>query len=334
MTRTSVAILAMALTTGGLGWNAAAHATDPLRIAQAGPAAPPRATAPKTAPAPAAPAGSDSSLRQRVDQLEEQLVDMQVTIGTIETMARSGGGGAAPRTAGAGGASDAARLDGIETQIRALTAQLEQLAAEVRSRRGDVRAPADDGGSRLATVEPTSSQPIGGFGATTVTPSGGDPIGSIIKGAHPGADPGTRVAAAPLGPAGVGATSDPKQLYETAYGYLLQQDYGAAEAAFDEFLQKFPSDRLAGNAQYWLGETHFVRGDYKTAAGAFLKGYQTYGDSAKAPDSLLKLALSLDRLGQKDAACSSFSEINTRFPTAPAQLKTRAQSERRRVGCP
>ncbi|MEW5964357.1 MAG: tol-pal system protein YbgF [Pseudomonadota bacterium] len=333
MTRTSVAILATVLTAGSLGWSSAARAADSVRIAQAGPAAPPRATAPKTAPAPPAQAGGDASLRQRVDQLEEQLVDMQVTIGTIETLARSGGGAPA-RTAGAGGASDAARLDGIETQIRALTAQLEQLAAEVRGRRGDVRPPADEGGSRLATIEPTSSQPIGGFGATTVTPSGGDLIGSIIKGAHPGADPSSRVAAAPLAPAGVGTSSDPKQLYETAYGYLLQQDYGAAESAFDEFLQKFPSDRLAGNAQYWLGETHFVRGDYKTAAGAFLKGYQTYGDSAKAPDSLLKLALSLDRLGQKDAACSSFSEFNMRFPTAPAQLKTRAQSERRRVGCP
>src|SRR5690606_20235190 len=109
MTRTSVAILAMALTAGSLAGSAAVHAADSVRIAQAGPAAPPRAAAPKTAPA--AQAGSESSLRQRVDQLEEQLVDMQVTVGTIETMARSGGGGSAPRMAGAGGASDAARLD-------------------------------------------------------------------------------------------------------------------------------------------------------------------------------------------------------------------------------
>lgn len=335
MTRTSVAVFAAVLIATSVGLSAPTPAAEPLRLAQAAPAAPPRAGAPKAAPAQPAPAGGDTSLRQRVDQLEEQLVDMQVTIGTIETMARSGGGGAAaPRAQGGGGASDSARLDGIETQIRALTAQLEQLAAEVRGRRGDVRPPAGDGGSRLSMVEPTASHSSGGFGATTVIPSNGDPIGSIITGAQPGAGPESRVAAAPLGPAGVGAASDPKQLYETAYGYLLQQDYGAAEAAFDEFLQKFPSDRLAGNAQYWLGETHFVRGDYKTAAGAFLKGYQSYADSPKAPDSLLKLALSLDRLGQKDAACSSFSELNTRFPTAPAQLKTRAQTERRRVGCP
>ena len=147
----------------------------------------------------------------------------------------------------------------------------------------------------------------------------------------PGAPP-PAVTTAALPPPGDG--SNPKQLYETAYGYLLQRDYGAAEAAFDDFLKKHPSDSLSGNAQYWLGESHFVRGQYKAAASAFLKGYQTYGQSQKAPDSLLKLAMSLDRLGQRDAACSSYAELNTKFPNAPQSVKARAQSERQRVGCP
>ena len=92
-------------------------------------------------------------------------------------------------------------------------------------------------------------------------------------------------------------------------------------------------DALAGNAHYWLGESHFVRGQYKAAASAFLKGYQGFGKGAKAPDSLLKLAMSLDRLGQKEAACASFAELGTRFPNATATVKTRAQAERARLGC-
>jgi tol-pal system protein YbgF len=139
------------------------------------------------------------------------------------------------------------------------------------------------------------------------------------------------VASAP--PVGAETEQSPKQLYETAYGYLLQRDYGAAEAAFDEFLRHHPNDPLAGNAQYWLGESLYVRGQYRAAAGAFLKGYQTYSKSAKAPESLLKLAMSLQRLGQKDAACSSFSELTTKFPSAPSHVKTTAQTERQRAGC-
>src|SRR5690606_34306974 len=139
-------------------------------------------------------------------------------------------------------------------------------------------------------------------------------------------DAGSQIAFATPGLGG----GDPKQAYEAAYGYLLQQNYSAAESAFEDFLKRYPEDALAGNAQYWLGESLYVRGQYKAAASAFLKGYQTYQRSAKAPDSLLKLAMSLDRLGQKDAACSSFEELNSRFPNAPSHVKTRAQTERQR----
>jgi tol-pal system protein YbgF len=315
-------------------------------------------TAAKTEAPPSAAAGGEQALRQRVDQLEEQLVDMQVVIGTLESLAKSGGG-AAPvpmRSAASGGGlgpSDAARLDGMETQIRALTAQIEQLAAQVQagsatSRRGDAGAD----GRTTPGAAPAPSR----FGSTTVTSGQGDPIGSLLSGSAPPrrdaaaggpadelrrepSSPGgysSEALSSPTAVAGLPAESgdaNPKQLYETAYGYLLQQDYGAAEAAFDDFLKRFSTDSLAGNAQYWLGESFYVRGNYKAAAGAFLKGYQTYAKSSKAPDSLLKLAMSLDRLGQKDAACSSFSELNTRFPTAPPHIKSRAQSERQRLGC-
>jgi TolA-binding protein len=47
----------------------------------------------------------------------------------------------------------------------------------------------------------------------------------------------------------------------------------------------------------------------------------------------LKLAMSLQRLGQKDAACSSYSELTAKFPTAPAHVKSAAQSEQKKAGC-
>lgn len=337
-------------------------------LAQTAPAVPGASTASKSAPKVKAAAGkpdatpstgSDGGLGRRVDQLEEQIVDMQVVVGTLESLARQGASAApaAPRytgpAAGAGAlsASDTARLDGIETQIRALTAQLEQLAEQVRAqgqRRSDAIPPPPVAPLRgqPATLDPAA----GGFGSTSVAAGeAGDPIGGLIAGnpqrtAAVGNGSGP-VAGTPLPPVGGGgpgfgspitagdADANPKQLYETAYGYLLQQDYGAAETAFDDFLRKYPNDSLSGNAQYWLGESYYVRGQYKQAASAFLKGYQTYGRSAKAPDSLLKLAMSLDKLGQKDAACSSYGELTTRFPSAPPHIKNRAQSERQRLGC-
>jgi len=279
----------------------------------------------------------NAALQRRVEQLEEQLVDMQVTIGTLESLARSGGGRAGAPVSGSGGlgVSDAARIEGMETQIRALSSEVQRLIGQVRQMGGGDRG--DAGGLRPSYAErsaPTTTTIPSAFGSTTVT-SGGDPIGSLIDAQPPASgvtqysSGGTQLAALP--PAESNANA--KQDYDTAYGYLLRQDYGAAEASFEDFLKAYPNDPRAGDAQYWLGETHFVRGSYKSAASAFLKGYQTYAKSNKAPDSLLKLAMSLDRLGQKDAACSSFGELVSRFPDAPAHVKDKAASEQRRLSC-
>jgi tol-pal system protein YbgF len=304
----------------------------------------PAAVGKDTAAAPA----TDSALRQRVEQLEEQLVDMQVVIGTLESLAKgagSGGGGGPRANAGSQAAVDAAdagRLDGLETQIRAMAAQLEQLQDQVRALAGrnGALAPTTSFASndQQVTGRPNRSQTDadpdkGGFGSVTVSPDAGkkDDIGSLIS--TPGDNTGAQQGGGGGGGGQDGDAADPKQLYSTAYGYLIQRDYGAAEAAFDDFLRQYPNHPLAGNALYWMGESLFVRGQYRTAASAFLKSYQNYGKSDKAPESLLKLAMSLQRLGQKDAACSSFNELSTKYPNAPARVKTTAQTERQRGGC-
>src|SRR5581483_7719596 len=328
-------------------WLAAviAPASVPAQQGQPGRAPP----APKAVPQPARDPGAagDAALRQRV----EQLVDMQVVVGTLESLARGAtapAAGARPSSgpAAAISAADAGRLDSIETQIRALAAQLEQLQEQVRAlgvRNGALAQPStqaanDDRpvprpGRPQVAASPRPAERTG-FGSVTVSPDAGpkDEIDRILNAPPPSGPPPYSQAAAPA-PAPEAETANPKQLYETAYGYLLQRDYGAAEAAFDEFLRRYPNDPLAGNAQYWLGESLYVRGQYRAAAGAFLKGYQAYGKSAKAPESLLKLAMSLQRLGQKDAACSSYSELATKFPRDPGHVKSTAQAERQRAGC-
>ena len=256
-------------------------------------------------------------------------------------------------------------MDGLETQVRALAAQIEQLTAQVRALSAAPRRADATGAPPTAPVaEPQAGQPDAGrFGSTTVTAGTGDAIRGLIDSdsdaapadaapatapanAPPGATPATPAAPvrgqtlAATPPAFMppeqpdpGAAGNPKQLYETAYGYLMQRDYGAAQASFEQFLVRYPKDSLAGNAQYWLGEAHFVRGEYKAAAASFLKGYQDYAGNARGADSLLKLAMSLDRLGQTDAACTSFAELSTKFPDAPENVKAHAKSERQRIGC-
>ena len=49
-----------------------------------------------------------------------------------------------------------------------------------------------------------------------------------------------------------------KEQYRFAIGQLRQARYDEAAAAFREFLESHPDGRFAGNAYYWLGETHYA----------------------------------------------------------------------------
>lgn len=129
------------------------------------------------------------------------------------------------------------------------------------------------------------------------------------------------------------APANARESYDQAYGMILRRNYAGAEEAFHGFLNRFANDPLAGNAQYWLGESYYARGMYRDAADAFLAGYTKYKRSSKAPASLFKLGMTLLKLKQKSAACASFAELNRKFPRAPKGLKTRAADERRKAGC-
>ncbi len=127
-------------------------------------------------------------------------------------------------------------------------------------------------------------------------------------------------------------TQTPDELYKSANEALLRRQFGEAEAGFRSFLTKYPDHSLAGSAQYWLGETFYVQGDSKQAAQNFLQAYKTYPKSRRAPDSLLKLGMALNKMGQKDQACAALNSVGTEFPRA-VEAKKKAQAEYKRAGC-
>lgn len=129
------------------------------------------------------------------------------------------------------------------------------------------------------------------------------------------------------------ANASPDKQYEHAFELLRQSDYDKAEKAFVDFLNKNKGHQLAGNAQYWLGETYYVRNKFQEAAVAFAEGVQKYPKNSKAADNLLKLGMSLQQLNQKKDACTAFNQLITKFPEASASVKRRADTERKRLNC-
>ena len=266
----------------------------------------------------------------------------------------------------------ALRIDNVEGQLRNLTGQIDQLSFQIqqlserfnrfsedvefrfrdlgsnRGRSGNLNAPRSS--NRVAKVEQPSSSLDGGVTYSNESQLPDTALqGSESDGSDLGKAPGPRilgtipgsgsqssslvpepVTSQPL--SGSDAPRGPDALYQDSHEKLLRRQFSAAEAGFKKFLRSYPKSKLAGNAQYWLGESYYARRQYNRAAKAFLTGYKRYPKGRKAPDNLVKLGMTLARLGQKKQACATLAEAQKRFPRASA-VRQVAKKERSRAGC-
>jgi tol-pal system protein YbgF len=124
-----------------------------------------------------------------------------------------------------------------------------------------------------------------------------------------------------------------EQQYEFAVSFMKIGDYETAEFALREFIEKNKDHDLAGNAQYWYGETFRIRQLYSDAATAYLDGYQNYPKSQKAPDNLLKLGITMVELGEKDQGCKMISGLKKEYPKASKSVLQKAQYEQKKFKC-
>ena len=127
--------------------------------------------------------------------------------------------------------------------------------------------------------------------------------------------------------------TSPEDQYEFAISFLKVGDYETAEFALREFVDSNPKHKLAGNAQYWYGETFRVRQLYQDAATAYLDGYQKYPKSSKAPVNLLKLGVMLVQIGEKDQGCSMITGIKKQYPKANQSIIQKAEYEKKKFNC-
>ena len=131
------------------------------------------------------------------------------------------------------------------------------------------------------------------------------------------------MAAAPARPAGTD-----QQNYQAAFDLIQARKYEEAGSAFTQFLMGFPTSPLADNAQYWLAETYYVRGQFQPALGEFQKVMDQYPQSAKLPDALLKVGYCQAELGNRDAARMSLQQVMRQFPDTTAARLAAQRLER------
>lgn len=269
-------------------------------------------------------------LLERIERLERQLGTVQRRVDSAATRptASAAPSGPLPPTAAA---RFELRVSQIEAEMRSLNGRVEEMGFAIDQIKSRLETMTSDLEYRLSTLEGGKPAKPGDRTARSAAPPTA-PAQSSAPPTAPSPGAGTAPDGAPAQNAALtGGTVEEK--YRHARAFLVQGEYGQAENALRAFIETHTDHALAGNAQYWLGETFYVRKQYEDAVVAYLEGYQTYPKSQKAPDNLLKLGMSLAHLGKKKEACTTFRQLRQKFPKARSTIRKTATSQRRKLGC-
>jgi tol-pal system protein YbgF len=296
----------------------------------------------------------DRTTENRLDRIERDLnmLERQVYRGAPAGMSAPPAGGGA-----SGGATSAAdveiRMERVEAQMRDLTGQVQEIANgldQLKQRVEQINSDIDVRFSQFGGVAtgPAASPapptkiaagpaPSAGMAPGTVVPGPSDnglnPIFNTLS--PPGMGPPRQSAPPPEtgGTEGPLVGGSPGEQFNHAFGLMKQADYPGAEVALKAFVAAHPNDPLAGNAQYWLGQTYFARNRFPEAATAFAEGYKRFPKGQKAAEDLLYMGMSLAKADQKKNACLALAQLSEAFPHPAAAVRERADAEKKRIGC-
>ncbi|MGE4281637.1 MAG: tol-pal system protein YbgF [Magnetospirillum sp.] len=294
------------------------------------------------------------AMSDRLERLERdlQMIQAQMARGgttsggsTVITSPALGGGTSSTRPANTVSPMSAGmavrldeRVDQLEDLVRQLTGrveeaafkaqqvskQLERLQADIDLRFKDLQAaqaPAQSAEGGQAQV----SMPAAKGGDQPAPASAPQTLGTL-------SDKDLKKPAANNN-APVAPPKDAQGQYDMAYEALQRGAYPEAEKGFQDFLAKYSSHQLAGNAQYWLGDIAYVRKDFNTAAVTFLEGYKKFSNHPKAADMIYKAGSSFGQMGKTKEACTAFGILFKDQAKMPDRVKRAATAEKQKYNC-
>lgn len=229
------------------------------------------------------------------------------------------------------------RLDALEAQMQALTAQTEQNAnglAQVQARLTALEAGAAPAATVAATTPSVSTAPA----VTTAPPATAAPAATTPRATTP-------ATAAVSGPsaqrlAAVQAIAKPQTEDaaedEYSYGFRLwdAKFFPEAQQQLALYVEKYPRHARISFGRNLLGRAFLDDGKPRDAATWFLRNYQSDKNGARAGDSLLYLAESMIAMKDTSRACIALAEFAETYPAlATGRLAGQYEANRKKVTC-
>jgi TolA-binding protein len=202
-------------------------------------------------------------------------------------------------------------LQGLQSSQQSINATLQNMQPQQPAATPDQTAP----NGQLPATAPTGAPPAGMQPLASSKPSPDVPFAT-----QQGPYAGSR-AAQPLQPSGAPVGD----LYKTALGDYMAAKNSIATEEFNQVIQTNPSDPLAGNAWFYLGEMDIHAGKFSAAVKDFDHVLNEYPGNQKAAVSRLHKGTALLALKDRDAAIAEFRAVIQRFPNTPEATSARSK---------
>lgn len=275
-----------------------------------------------TLAAPAFAQEAGGALADRLLRLERDVNFLQRQVYT-DPNARSSSGAA---SGGGGNAQLEVRMSQLEEQMRQLRGQFERVQYDVAQVQAGQKKIAEDMEYRLQALEQAQAAAAA---APAVAADAETPMAAVEEEMPASYKPEPKPKKSPTGKDFPNSNAH----YNHAFKLLNGKEYSAAATSFDQFVKTYPDDPLTSNAYYWLGESYYARGDFTRAAEGFRKGFETNPEGQKAPDNLLKLAMSLGKIKRNAEACVVLGQVVNKYGESNPRTGERATVERQRLQC-
>jgi len=216
------------------------------------------------------------------------------------------------------------RIEELESQLRESTAENERLQYELMQAQRELQ--------RLQNMVGQLSS----VNQALQTPENPPPEGAAPAAPPPQSQPQPQ---APQQQGSLGTLpadqlpGDAGQAYGRARELLVADRLAEAEAAFEEFLRRFPDADTAADARFWFGRTLLARNNHADAAASFVQYLERWPRGPRAPDAQLYLGMSLVGMGETRRACPAFRSLPSRYPNASAEVRRLAAREAAANNC-
>ena len=222
------------------------------------------------------------------------------------------------------------RVDALETQLAALTGQVEQHGNSMKAMEARLKAMETEvkslNASAAAAAKVETILPV----VTTQKPTATTPVKPVVTTASK--DKAREAAVAKIERPQTGNAFDDGY----NYGYRLWEAkfYPEAQTKLEETVKKFPNHSGTSRTRNLLGRAWLDDGRPSQAAKIFYENYKADAKGERAPESLYFLGESFIEMEKPADACDVFKQLDKAFPTeAAGRLAARLSAGRKKAKC-